>query len=189
MNLSRHRLARYLPNPVVVLVFLTVFSPRTGLAATVIVVNSTAQEAVADTPNGVTNGNCTLGEAIRAANNNSSVDGCQVAKGGPPFVIVLPVNSTFTLTLPHNFWYGPNALPAIASTIVIDGQGAVLKIPNADDAGNDIKRLRFFYVGADPNAPGTPGFNTPGAGNLTLLALTLTGGRQHGGDSGQAVVN
>ena len=34
-----------------------------------------------------------------------------------------------------------------------------------------IVRLRFFYIGANPQAAATLGFNTPGAGQLTLQNL------------------
>lgn len=86
-----------------------------------------------------------------------------------------------------NYWYGPNALPPIASTIIIEGHGATLKIADG------TRRLRFFFVGANPRNDNlndlgeavTPGYNTPGAGNLTLRNLALTGGRQRGGGSAQ----
>ncbi|MEO7143552.1 MAG: hypothetical protein ABI165_08625, partial [Bryobacteraceae bacterium] len=62
--------------------------------------------------------------------------------------------------------------------VIIEGNGATLAITDPT-----IVHLRFFYVGADPLAPATLGFDTPGAGNLTLRNLTLTGGKQQGGDS------
>jgi len=86
---------------------------------------------------------------------------------------------TFSTDAADNFWYGPNALPPIASTITIEGHGVTLFIQNGSSP-----RLRFFFVGADAQAPVTPGYNTPGPGNLTLRNLTLTGGRQKGGASG-----
>ena len=86
-----------------------------------------------------------------------------------------------------NWWYGPNALPAIASDITIEGNGAELVITG--DSGSP-KRLRFFFIAANPLNPNTLGYHGPkdGAGNqpggsLKLRALTLRGGRQHGGDS------
>jgi hypothetical protein len=86
---------------------------------------------------------------------------------------------TFSIDSPDNFWYGPNALPPIASTILIEGNGATLNI-----VAGTSPRLRFFFVGADPNSSATPGYNTPGRGALTLHNLTLTGGRQLGGAVG-----
>ncbi|MFN8490264.1 MAG: hypothetical protein U0350_21935 [Caldilineaceae bacterium] len=101
-----------------------------------------------------------------------------------PDTLNLTAGCTYTFTQVDNWWYGPNALPAIASAITIEGNGAILKIPQVDATGAPIRRLRFFYVGADPLANGTFGFNTPGAGHLTLHNLTLTGGHQKGGDGG-----
>src|SRR6202161_247815 len=138
-----------------------------SFAQTTIVVNSTAQEATTTNPNGIVNGNCTLGEAILSANAAAPVDACAFSGSGTPYTIQLP-NQQFPLSSVHNYWYGPNALPPIASNIVIQGNGATLLV-----TGPSLVRLRFFYVGADPNVPATLGFNTPGAGNLTLQNLTL----------------
>ncbi len=94
-----------------------------------------------------------------------------------PHIITLAVNAVYSYTLPDNFWYGPNALPPIASDVTIEGNGATLQRAT----GN---RLRFFYVGADPNNPATTNYNSPGAGKLTLRHLTLTNGLALGGDGG-----
>ena len=109
--------------------------------------------------------------AINAAN----------AHGGG--AIALPAGCVYTFSSPDNYWYGPNALPAIASTIVIEGNGATL----ARAAG--AAGFRFFYVGADPTDPDTSGYTSPGAGNLTLRHVTLTGGLAKGGDSGRVPVS
>jgi hypothetical protein len=86
-------------------------------------------------------------------------------------------------TKADNYWYGPNALPPIASRITIVGRGVTLQVAV-------VKRLRFFFVGADATSQATPGYDTPGAGYLTLRNLTLTGGRQLGGAAPEgAVVN
>jgi hypothetical protein len=146
-------------------------------AQTTIVVNSLVQEATTTNPGGIQNGDCTLGEAILSANSGTAVDGCYLSGSGSPYTIQLPYVQ-FTLSEAHNYWYGPNALPPITSNIVIEGNGATLQITDPT-----IVRLRFFYVGANPQATGTLGFNTPGAGQLLLHNLTLTGGRQKGGES------
>jgi len=126
------------------------------------------------TVDGVT---CTLGLAIAAANTGVGTTNCPFSGSGTPYTIQLPANATYTYSTPDNFWYGPNALPPIATTIVIEGNGSTLQISQA-------KRLRFFYVGASIDNPGTPSYNSPGAGNLTLHNLTLTGGVQVGGTGG-----
>ncbi len=141
-----------------------------------IAVTSTAQEVTVNAPSGIANGNCTLGEAMLAANAGASVDGCQV-QGSAPYSIDLQQGQTYVLSEVANWWYGPNALPPVANAMIFDGHGATLQVPSG------TVRLRFFYVGANPTATGTLGYHTPGAGSLTLRELTLTGGRQHGGDS------
>lgn len=93
--------------------------------------------------------------------------------------IALTAGATYTFTAVDNWWYGPNALPPIASPITIEGHGATLAI------GGDPVRLRFFYIGADPTSPRTYGYNTPGAGLLTLRYLTLIGGKARGGNSNE----
>ncbi|MBK8478759.1 MAG: hypothetical protein IPL39_21495 [Opitutaceae bacterium] len=94
--------------------------------------------------------------------------------------IELTTGATYTFTAVDNWWYGPNALPPIASPITIEGHGSTLAI------GGDPVRLRFFYIGADPTSPRTYGYHTPGAGQLTLRHLTLTGGKAKGGDGASA---
>lgn len=96
-----------------------------------------------------------------------------------PHVITLANNTVYKYTTVNNFWYGPNALPPIASQITIEGNGATLQNLNA-------AALRFFYVGADSSQPGTLGYNSPGPGNLTLHNLVLFGGIAQGGSGGGA---
>ena len=84
--------------------------------------------------------------------------------------------ATLSFATADNVWYGPNALPPIASAIVIDGGEAGITLLNTHPA-----RLRFFFVGADATAVRTIGYNTPGAGSLTLRRMHLRGGRQLGG--------
>lgn len=146
---------------------------------------------------------CTLGQAIYAANRANNPDNttpsgattiaplshsatttigvgtCTGATAGAN-TIQLPISATinFGSDAPDNFWYGPNALPPIASEIVIEGRGATLTVTLGTSP-----RLRFFYVGANAQLPATPGYNTPGPGVLTLRNLTLSGGRQVGGES------
>jgi CSLREA domain-containing protein len=108
-------------------------------------------------------GDCTLGEAIQAANTNSAVDQC--AAGTSSDVITLLAGAIYTLTTgapnPFDSFYGPSAF-AITSTITVQGNGAVLA--HSPPSGP----LRFFLV-AEP-------------GDLTLQDLTLRGGRARGAD-------
>lgn len=75
-------------------------------------------------------------------------------------------------------WYGPAALPAIAASITIQGNGATIARSSGSPA------FRLFFVGASPSAAATSGWTTPGAGSLTLENLTLSGGLAQGGDGG-----
>jgi hypothetical protein len=111
---------------------------------------------------------------------------------GSPATITLAAGCTYTFTAPDTSapaasvngkqvelddWWGPDALPAIATSITIDGHGAVLqRSPSAPP-------FRFFFVGADPSSTGTFHWTTPGAGDLTLEDLTLSGGDAVGGSS------
>ncbi len=100
-------------------------------------------------------------------------------------VIELATDCVYSFTAPYtspgnfDFWYGPSALPAIANTITINGNGATIE---RDAAAVDPFRL--FFVGADPDDADTFNYTSPGPGNLTLRELTLRGGLAKGGDSG-----
>ncbi len=108
------------------------------------------------------NGNCSLREAIVAANTDSPVDACAAGSGAD--VIYLQIRATYVLTQVDNYQYGPNGLPAIAGPLTIEGRGATIK------RGDDAPAMRYFYI-----APG---------GNLTLYDLVLTKGKAKGGDGG-----
>jgi len=93
--------------------------------------------------------------------------------GGTPGTndTVVLAAATYTLTTIDNYWYGPNGLSYIASTVTIDGNGAVIERDASAPA------FRFFYVSG-----GLPG-QLP-AGDLTLKNLVLRGGLAQGGNGG-----
>jgi uncharacterized repeat protein (TIGR01451 family) len=103
-----------------------------------------------------------------------------------PTTISLASGCTYTFTVPYQgipasplaYWYGPSALPAIASSITIDGDGATIQRDPAATA-----QFRLFFVGANPLSPNTSNYASPGAGNLTLQNITLRGGLARGGSS------
>ena len=99
--------------------------------------------------------------------------------GPGPDTIELGAGCVYTLTAVDNNWYGPNGLPAIASDVTIDGNGATITRDTSQPA------FRFFFVGADPGSTAhhTENYVTPGAGTLTLNNVTLSGGRANGGSS------
>ena len=84
--------------------------------------------------------------------------------------VALATNGVYTLTSADNFWYGPNGLPAISSTIILEGNGAsILRATNAP-------KFRFFYISGGAS-------NHPATGSLTLHDVALIGGLAHGGDA------
>jgi hypothetical protein len=144
---------------------------------------------------------CSLTDAITAANestiSNTTIGACTpngTANGGGTVqsvtynsgnLIVLAAGS-YTFTAANNAWYGPNALPPIASSIVIVGDPAGSVIERSAVSGTPS--FRFFYVGggeslASYNAPNVTGNKLPGPGYLTLVNLTVQGGLAKGGDS------
>jgi CSLREA domain-containing protein len=129
-------------------IILALAGPRPGNAANIIV-NSTAEG-----PGGANN--CTLAEAIAAANSDARVDRCTAGSGAD--TITLPAN-TYLLTRVNNNTRGPNGLPSIRSNITINGAGATTTI---------IARLS--------NAPEFRIFHVTSRGALTLNGLTITGG-------------
>ncbi len=73
-----------------------------------------------------------------------------------------------------NFWYGPNALPAVRSAVIVNGNGATLLRPTTE-TNDTAHALRFFYVSG--------GLSSLSAGYLLLNNLTLQDGYAKGGDS------
>jgi MYXO-CTERM domain-containing protein len=82
-------------------------------------------------------------------------------------------NTTDELAL--GFYYGPNGLPVVNSTITILGNGATIRRdPNAPP-------FRLFMV-AGPDSRIDIAVNYPSTGSLSLKNLTLSGGLARGGD-------
>lgn len=115
---------------------------------------SIAVDTTAESPG--TAGDCTLGEAILAANTDSAVDGCPA--GSEADTITLPAG-TYSLATVVTTGAGESAF-VVSTPISITGPGATL----ARDAG--AADLRFFEVTS--------------SGNLTLDRLTLSGGLARG---------
>src|SRR5262249_22524630 len=84
---------------------------------------------------------------------------------------------TITLTAVDNYWYGPNALPPIASSITIVAFGNVTTISavhSGDPSPTTLNAFRFFYVSGGMELP---------AGALTLANVVLQNGYAKGGDT------
>ncbi len=127
----------------------------------------------------------------------------QTGSGGAPYTLTLSPGCAYDFTSAYlgsatvtgpgaegtvglEDWYGPSALPAIATAITIQGNGAALMAtqpatPDEASGAGYNPDFRFFYVGADPGSASTQGYTTPGAGSLTLENLTLSGGEALGG--------
>ena len=107
------------------------------------------------------------GQTFRAActdglgDPGSLVTAITAANGAPgPDTVALGADCTYLLERSDNTWYGPNALPPIASDITIEGNGgAIARDPTA-------AHFRLFFVGADPTSPRTDNYVSPGAGTL-----------------------
>jgi hypothetical protein len=99
-----------------------------------------------------TNGNCSLIEAIQAANSGGTVDQCV----GSPGAVTIDAPGTFVLTAVDNTSpSGPNGLPVIATTITI----------------------RNATITRASSAPAFRIFEVASGGNLTLDAASVAGGR------------
>jgi hypothetical protein len=112
------------------------------------------------------------GQTIQVANGDVAgfITAIQTLNADGGGTIDLATGGAYSVTAPSDWWYGPNAFPAIASAIAIHGNGAT--ISRAAGSPN----FRFFFVSG--------GFSTLPAGNLTLENLTLTGGLAQGGSGG-----
>src|SRR5262245_15399033 len=109
----------------------------------------------AEAPGG--SGDCTLGEAIQAANSGLVVDACAAGTGHD--VIVLAAGATYTLT---TAFANESSAYRIERSLTLQGNGA--RLARSPLAGP----LRFFTMTA--------------SSRLTLVNLTLAGGLAHGQD-------
>ncbi len=125
-----------------------------------IVVDTTAQEYPSEV-----NGNCTLAEAIRAANTDKPVDGCAAGRGDDQ-IVLQPGTYEFTTAAYRRGSWSSTAL-GIESNIVIQGNDAVLTRPTTG-----TNSFRFFWVDIDAH--------------LGLKDMTLQNGRMlsSGSDGG-----
>lgn len=108
--------------------------------------------------------NCTLADAIVAANTNTAVNGCTGGSGAD----VISLMTDVTLTSVHNMLYGPNGLPLVESAITIAGNGHTLARAAA------APPLRLLTVAS--------------GGNLTINHLDLQNGYT-GNAAGGALLN
>lgn len=147
------------------------FYSRRNLAQFAVLILLAAAASVAPAAAAVLNVSCdpvALNAAIIAANNEAANPGVDT--------LALSAGCDYVFTGPQNFSYGPNALAAVSSPIVIEGNGATLSRSSQTD-------FRFFFIGADPANSATEGYGTLGPGDLTLRDLTIRGGSAVGGSA------
>ncbi|RPI51179.1 MAG: hypothetical protein EHM56_09855, partial [Chloroflexi bacterium] len=109
-------------------------------------------------------GDCTLGEAIQAANADSAVDGCSAGRGTDR--IVVPAG-TYALTQVRNNVDGNNGLPDITSPILLEGAGRELTLIQRQA---EASPFRIFHIGA--------------ARSLNASGITVSGGDAALGNGG-----
>ena len=143
---------------IVALMLLSTWMPRTAHAATIVVDTTDAGT--------VTNSECSLVEAIIAANTNSAVDTCPAGDDTPVDTLVLGSNLTYTLPMSYATYLEPVGLPSITSTIVMSGNDATIVRESSEQFG-------LLYV--------------DDSGDLTLHDLTLRNG--HAITNGGALAN
>lgn len=100
------------------------------------------------------NGNCSIIEAIRSANSDTSEDNCIAGSGADELVLA---TSTYNLTSTYTTNEGENGLPLITSEILISGNNSIIK-----PAAGATDTFRFFYITS--------------TGKLSIFNLTVRGG-------------
>ncbi len=126
---------------------------------------------------------CTLGDAITAANDDRAIGGCPAGSG--PDTIGLPAGSTQTLTSIDNLTFGPTGLPLVRSTLVIDGNGSIIardpaapafRILAVDRSGDLILQETTVIGGRIPSStPNRKGAGIANYGSLVLTDSTIAG--------------
>lgn len=145
----------------------------TGLFLATVASPSPADTIVVTTDSGGTGGpDCTLRDAITAANTDTATGGCPAGNGAD--TIELPTSSTITLTEVDNDTsglIGPNGLPSVTSVVTIRGTGTTVQRDDAE--GTPL--FRILHVAAE--------------GDLTLNFLVVTGGAQGAWVGGGGIYN
>ncbi len=131
-----------------------------GLILATCVASLEADTITVTTDSGGTGGpDCTLRDAITAANTDTATGGCTAGSGAD--TIELPADATITLTEADNVAgidSGSNGLPSVASTMIVHGNSSIIERSNADGTPD----FRIFHVAAQ--------------GDLTLNDLAVTTG-------------
>jgi hypothetical protein len=119
------------------------------------------------------------GQTIQVANGDVAglITAIKTLNANGGGAIDLASGGAYSVIQPSDWWYGPNAFPAISSVITINGNGATIsRASPSPKFPSGYPKFRLFYVSG--------GFSTLPAGSLSLNNLTLTGGLAQGGSGG-----
>ncbi len=164
---------------------LAVAAPSSSGAAT-ITVDATADDA--DLP---PNGNCTLREAILAANQNSAVDGCVAGDPAPTVDLVVVPPGTYVLSIgPRGDGLGEHGDLDLIDDIEVRGAGADQTLIDADGidrvfdvAGGVVATIGDLELAGGDAASGDGG-GVENDGDLLLEGVALVGNQSQGPGAG-----
>ncbi len=137
---------------------------KTALVAALMVEITTAQAATIE----VDNSNCTLADAITAANNDTATGGCSAGSGDD--VINLPNDSTISLT---------EALPAIINNVTINANGSTIERDTTETTqfsvitGGNLATLPTIEINDATIKGGAYQYNNGGGINIFSGSLLL----------------
>ena len=134
-----------------------VVSPGTVQAAT-ITVDTTADANTA-------NGNCTLREAIIAANTDTAVDNCPAGSGADTIAFNIPGTGPHTIQ-------PASALPTITDPVTIDGYTQPGASPNTNGPGLGLNTVLIIELDGSNAVSGANGLHIT-AGNSTVRGLVI----------------
>jgi hypothetical protein len=158
---------------------LVAISSRPASAQYILIVNDAAGCTLAQAITYANWGNGVYPSAIGSATSDYGSCVSPFQPTPPPGAYTLLVQQTqITLTSIDNYWYGPNALPPIASPITIQPVAGTLTLTAlhvGDPTPATANAFRFFYVSGGLEIQG---------GSLTLQNTVLRGGYAKGGDAG-----
>ena len=169
--------------------------------------HATAAITVTTTADGSTSGDgeCSLDEAILAANLDQVVDACPAGSGADTIELSAGVLTQAAVVDDQANAFGPTATPLVTSTITIEGNGAriertgstLMRAFAVDTGGSltlrDLHVKAFFVHGGDGGQlGGGGGLGAGGAvyvrnASLTVENSAFEGNRAEGGNGGNAV--
>jgi CSLREA domain-containing protein len=158
--------------------------PVSSVSAGTVTVNITTDE-------NANNANCSLREAIIAANNNATYNGCIYSGTGPDDIITLTSGLTYTLSL-----VGSSSTTgdldigtATSGNLTIQASGLTNAIIDANDinrvievdAAGDTNLTLIHITVTDGSSPDGAGIYFAGAGTLTLNSSEVSNNTASGG--------